>query len=37
VLFFKIFDEKPVFEAAPRIDAKNDNYVKPGGDVKVFI
>jgi hypothetical protein len=35
VSFFKIFDEKPVYDAAPKIDAKNDKYVKPGGNVKV--
>ena len=33
----KIFSEKPVFETGPKIDAKNQNYVKKGGDVKVYI
>lgn len=33
--FLKIFSEKPVFDAAPKIDAKNEKYVKPGGEVKV--
>ena len=33
--FFKIFDEKPVFEGSPKVDAKNEKYVKPGGNVKV--
>ena len=36
-LSLKIFSEKPLFEAAPKIDAKNEKYVKPGGDVKVRI
>ncbi len=36
-LFNKIFEEKLKFDAAPKIDAKNDKYVKPGGDVKVLI
>jgi hypothetical protein len=26
-----------VFEAGPKIDAKKENYMKPGGEVKVNI
>ena len=31
----QIFSEKPNYQTGPRIDAKNSNYKKPGGDVKV--
>lgn len=36
-LFVKIFEEKVKFDAAPRVDAKNEKYVKPSGDVKVLV
>jgi hypothetical protein len=31
----KIFDEKVNFEAAPKVDAKNEKYVRPEVNVKV--
>ena len=33
--FLKIFSEKLNYETGPRIDAKNENYTKAGGNVKV--
>ena len=37
----KIFDDKRVFEArhnaVPKIDARHENYKRPGGNVEVFI
>ena len=31
----QIFNEKPTFNTGPRIDARREDYVKPGGNVAV--
>ncbi len=35
-LFFKIFNDRVVFEARPRIDSRKHDYVRPGGNIEVF-
>lgn len=35
-LNLKIFNEKLDFKTGPKIDARRDDYVKPGGNVAVI-
>lgn len=34
--FIQVFSEKLNYQTGPKIDAKNTNYKKSGGDVKVI-